>query len=189
MALRKRRLAILWLTETWSAAWFWLSRWTSCSMDSPCSTSRCSSQLRARCNTGLCRDKRWQNSATNELDTGRSDFAMSATTTTRWDGFFSAISCRRSTHKCRKIAILSGDGQPGGDALEVLDQPQPQHDGDGPELAQFQGAHRLVSGDEGAGAAPHQSVHPRARSVRARCRRRAAVRRKGRSARRGNSRL
>ncbi len=68
-------------------------------MDEPCSTSRCSSQLRARCSTGLCRDKRWQNSATNELDSGRSDLAMSATTMTRWDGFFSAMSCKRSTHR------------------------------------------------------------------------------------------
>ncbi len=39
--------------------------------------------------------------------------------------------------------------QPGGDALQVLDQPQPQHDGDGPQLAQFQGTDRLVSSDEG----------------------------------------
>ena len=50
----------------------------------------------------------------------------------------------------RQIAILPGDGQPGGDALEVFNQPQPQHDGNGPQLAQFQGCHRLVGGDEGA---------------------------------------
>ena len=50
----------------------------------------------------------------------------------------------------RQIAILPGDGQPGGDALEIFNQPQAQHDGNGPQLAQFQGTHRLVSGDEGA---------------------------------------
>ena len=57
-APRKRRLSMVWLTETWSAAWFWLSRWTSCSTKSPCSVSVCSSQLRARCIAGLWRDKR-----------------------------------------------------------------------------------------------------------------------------------
>ena len=102
-----------------------------------------------RCRTGLCRDKRWQNSATNELDTGRSDFAMSATTTTRWDGFFSAISCRTIHPPVREIAILPGDGQPGGDALQIFNQPQPQHNWNRPQLAQFQGTHGLVSGDEG----------------------------------------
>ncbi len=50
----------------------------------------------------------------------------------------------------RKIAIRSGDSQQGGDALEIFNQPQAQHDGNGPQLAQLQGIHRLVSGDEGA---------------------------------------
>ena len=49
----------------------------------------------------------------------------------------------------RQIAILPGDGQPSGDALQVFNQPQPQHNWNGPQLAQFQGTHVLVSGDEG----------------------------------------
>ena len=32
----------------------------------------------------------------------------------------------------RQIAILPGEGQPGGDALEIFNQPQAQHDGNGP---------------------------------------------------------
>ena len=40
-------------------------------------------------------------------------------------------------------------GQPGGDALEVFNQPQPQHNGNGPQFAQLQGTGRLVCRDEG----------------------------------------
>ena len=68
-------------------------------MDRPSSASRCSSQSRARCSTGLWRERRWQNSATNELESGTLARARSATTTTRWDGCCSVMSCRRSTHK------------------------------------------------------------------------------------------
>ena len=89
----------------------------------------------------------------------------------------------------RQIAIVPGDGQAGGDALQILNQPQPQHDRNGPELAQFQSGHRLVSGDEGASAMPHRSAHPHARSIRARCHKRAGSPAEGPLVRRGNSRL
>ena len=49
----------------------------------------------------------------------------------------------------RQVAIRPGKGQPGGDALEIFNQSQAQHDRNGPQLSQFQGMHRLVSGDEG----------------------------------------
>jgi hypothetical protein len=70
---------------------------------------------------------------------GRSDFAMSATTMTRWDGIFLRHLLQTIHPQVRQIAILPGDGQPGGDALEIFNQPQAQHDGNGPQLAQFQG--------------------------------------------------
>ena len=50
----------------------------------------------------------------------------------------------------RKIPVLPGDGQPGGDPLEILNQPKPQHDGNGPQLAQLQRSDGLIGGDEGA---------------------------------------
>ncbi len=75
---------------------------------------------------------------------------MSATTMTRWDGFFSAISCKRSTQRSARSRSSRAMVKSGGDALEILNQPQAQHDGNGPQLTQFQGTHRLVSGDEGA---------------------------------------
>ena len=73
---------------------------------------------------------------------------MSATTITSCDGLVSAISCRRPTHMSGKLTILAGGVQPAGDALEVFDQPQPQHDRDGPQLAEFQGIDRLIGIDE-----------------------------------------
>ncbi len=49
-------------------------------------------------------------------------------------------------------AVATGAGRcdPNGDPSEVLDQGKPQHDGNGPEFAQFQGSHRLIGGDEAA---------------------------------------
>src|SRR5881396_2132058 len=47
---------------------------------------------------GFRRERRWQNSATNELESVGSARAISATTMTIRDGFFSAIACKRSTH-------------------------------------------------------------------------------------------
>ena len=61
-------------------------------------------------------------------------------------------------------------------ATQVLDQRQPQHDRDGPQLAQLERCHRLVGRDEARQALPHRPGRRRARSPRARCRRRAAAR-------------
>ena len=49
-----------------------------------------------------------------------------------------------------QIPFLPRHRQPRGDALQVFNQPQPQHDRDGPQLPQFQGGHRLISRDKGA---------------------------------------
>ena len=59
--------------------------------------------------------------------------------------------CLESIHpRIRQVAISSGDGQLVGNTLEILDQPQAKHGGNGPQLAQLQGTHGLVSGDKGA---------------------------------------
>src|ERR1035441_5369042 len=54
----------------------------------------------------------------------------------------------------RRRPALNGrwlcDHQAGSDPSQVFDQGQPEHDRDGPQLAQFQGGYRLVSRDEGA---------------------------------------
>ena len=60
---------------------------------------------------------------------------MSATTMTMRDGFFSAIACKRSTHWFARSRSLPALGQAGGDAGQILDQSQPQHDRHGPEFA------------------------------------------------------
>ena len=50
----------------------------------------------------------------------------------------------------RQIAIRPGKRQAAGNALEIFYQAKPQHDGNGPQLAQLQGLHRLIGGNEGA---------------------------------------
>ena len=60
-------------------------------------------------------------------------------------------------------------------------KPKPQHDGNGPQLAEFQDVNRLIGSDEGARAVRRRSAHRRAKSIRARCHKRAADRRRARS--------
>ena len=86
-------------------------------MESPCSTSRCSSQPRAMCKTGFKRERRWQNSATNELDKAKSALAISATTMTRRDGVLFRHLLQTLHPDVGEIAILARTGQAGGDAL------------------------------------------------------------------------
>ena len=50
----------------------------------------------------------------------------------------------------RQVAILPREGEPGGDALEIFNQSQAQHDGDGPQFTQFQRARCLIGRDEGS---------------------------------------
>ena len=60
---------------------------------------------------------------------------MSATTMTMWEGFFSAIVLQTLDPLVGQIAITPALGQPSGDAGQILDQSQPQHDRHGPEFA------------------------------------------------------
>ena len=92
IAPRKRRLPMLLLIETWSAACCWFSERTNCSMVSPDSDSRCSIQVSGNARAGPCPCNRRVSSATNELTIGGSDRAMSAITRIRLFGSFPAIS-------------------------------------------------------------------------------------------------
>ena len=150
----------------------------SCSIERPCSTSRCSSQPRAICKTGFKRERRWQNSATNELDSADSARAISATTMTSATDF-SPPSPANVPPKVGQIAILAALGQPSGDALQIFDQSQAQHDRHGPELAQLQRRHLLIRGHESSSTSRHRSAHRRARSIPRRCHRRAEIQRRG----------
>ncbi|KAF5056935.1 hypothetical protein DSECCO2_362070 [anaerobic digester metagenome] len=48
------------------------------------------------------------------------------------------------------VAVYPAYGEAGRDPAQILDQGQTQHDGDGPQLAEFQGRHGLVGGHEAA---------------------------------------
>ncbi|MDE1927316.1 MAG: hypothetical protein KGL18_08655 [Burkholderiales bacterium] len=50
--------------------------------------------------------------------------------------------------QAREVALDQAGRDARGDAAQVLDQRQPQHDGHGPQLAELQRLHRLVRGDE-----------------------------------------
>ena len=73
---------------------------------------------------------------------------MSAITRIRLFGSFSAISDHLVRPVVGLVAVEPVGGDAGGDAAQILDQRQAQHDRDGPQLAQLQGGHRLVGGDE-----------------------------------------
>ncbi|MFI5293843.1 MAG: hypothetical protein ACHQ0Y_02320 [Thermodesulfovibrionales bacterium] len=92
IAPRKRRLPMLLLMETWSAACCWFSECTDCSIVRPDSERRCSIQVSGNARAGLCPCSRRVNSATNELTMGGSDRAMSAITRIRLFGSVSAVS-------------------------------------------------------------------------------------------------
>ena len=49
-----------------------------------------------------------------------------------------------------QIALAPAGSDPHADAAEILDQGEPQHDRDGPELAKLQRSHRLIGGHEAA---------------------------------------
>ena len=74
-----------------------------------------------------------------------------------------------------EVALGGAGGDARGHAPQVLDQRQAQHDGDGPELAQARAARRSDTRRRSAAGFPRRAGHRRARSLRARCRRRAAA--------------
>ena len=92
-------------------------------MERPCSTSRCSSQPRARCRTGFKRERRWQNSATNELDKGRSACCHVRDHDDEPGRIFLRHVLQPLHPDVGQIAIVPGAGQAGGDALQIFDQP------------------------------------------------------------------
>src|SRR5208337_3993164 len=136
MAPSKRRLAMLLLTETWSAAWRWFSASTNCLMVAPVSERRCSIQVRGKASAGPCPCNRRASSATNELINGGSDRAMSAITRIRLLGSFSAVA----------VDPVAGDARR--DPAEILHQRQTEHDGQSPKFTKLQRGDRLVGRDE-----------------------------------------
>ena len=87
-------------------------------------------------------------SATNALPIGGDDRAMSAMTRIRLFGSRSAISIISIGPGIGQIALAPAGGNPNAHATKILDQGEPQHDRNGPELAELQRGHRLVGGDE-----------------------------------------
>ena len=124
--------------ETWSAAWACPSACTSCSIVSPCSASRCSSQLFAKAKCGLCPCRCRVSSARNAPDSGGFARAMSASTRIRSVGFCSTTLHHALGPVVGQVAIAAPGGHPRRHAAQVLDQRQPQHDRHRPQLAELQ---------------------------------------------------
>ncbi len=95
VAASSRRLVMLLLMETWSAACCWFSDCTSWAVDRPNSDSRCSIQCSGMARLALCPCSRRTSSATKALLMGGSDRAMSATTRIRLLGSFCATCVMR----------------------------------------------------------------------------------------------
>jgi hypothetical protein len=89
---RNRKLPMLLLTETWSAACIWLPERTSCSMLRPDSARRCSIQVSGRASAGPCPCRRRASSDTNGEVIGGPERAMSAITRIRFFGSRWAVS-------------------------------------------------------------------------------------------------
>ena len=167
-------------TDTWSAACCWLSSCTSCSMRLAGSRPGAApSSVSGSASAALWPCSRRANSATKALLSGGSERAMSATTRIRLFGsrLGDLRACGRpSRRRGRARARLGRHAHR--DAAQVLDQRQPQHDRDRPQLAELQRLHRLVGGDEAAQACRgSRRPSPCAIGFAARGRRRAAVRR------------
>ena len=95
-APRTRKLPMLLLIETWSAACCWFSNCTDCSMVMPDSERRCSIQFKGRTSAGPRPCKRRASSATKALTIGGLERAMSAMTRIRLFGSVSTVSIIRS---------------------------------------------------------------------------------------------
>ena len=91
IAPRNRRLPMLLLIETWSAACCWLPYWINWIMVWFDSERRCSIHVSGNAKAGLCPCKRLTNSETNGVDIGGFDLAISAITRIRLFGSCSAI--------------------------------------------------------------------------------------------------
>ncbi len=158
MVPRKRRLPMLLLMETWSAACCWLPDRTSCSMLRPDTASCCSIQVSGMARAGPCPCRRRVSSDTNGVVIGGSERAMSA----MHQNQVLRILCGPSpvslcAHADGHITVRSAGGDAHRHAAQILDQRQAQHDGDGPQLTQQERRDRLVGRDEPAETV---RVHP-----------------------------
>ena len=136
------------LIETWSPACFCVSDCTSCSIVKPDSESRCSIQVSGKASAALCPCNRRASSATNELTIGGFERAMSAITRIRLLGSCRATSIIWSAHASARFRSIVPAAIRAADAAQILDQRQPQHDGNGPQFAQLERRHRLVGRHE-----------------------------------------
>ena len=124
--------------ETWSAAWFWLACWKTCSIVWPCSASRCSSHVTANTSAGPCPCRRLANSATNALVSGGFSRTMSARTSTTLAGSLADTSSICSTQYAARSRSQPARHHVDRHPPQVLQQRQPQHDRDRPQLAEPQ---------------------------------------------------
>ncbi len=136
------------LIETWTPACSCDSDCTSCSIERPDSESRCSIQVSGNASAALCPCSRRASSETKGLTIGGLERAMSAITRIRLLGSRAATSSIWSAHTFGAVPLDRAGGDPDSDATQILDQRQPQHDGDGPQFPQLQRRHRLVGRHE-----------------------------------------
>ena len=147
----KRRLPMLLPIETWSAACCWVSDCTSCSIVRLDSASRCSTQVSGSASASPWPCRRRASSATNGLTIGGFERAMSATTQDQALGIaFGDLHhlvrpALRPALACMRAAVIAR-----AHAAQVLDQRQPQHDRDRPQLAQRERRDGLVGGRRSA---------------------------------------
>ena len=139
---------MLLLIETWSAAWFCVPICTSCSIVKPDSARRCSIQVSGSASAALWPCSRRASSATNALTSGGLERAMSAITRIRLFGSLLGDLHHLVRPGSGAVAVDRAGRDPRADAAQVLDQRQPQHDRNRPQLAELQRRHRLVGGDE-----------------------------------------
>ena len=121
---------------------------TSCSIVRPDSDSRCSIQVSGSASAALCPCSRRASSATNELTIGGFERAMSAITRIRLFGIVLGDVHHLVGPRIGPVPVDRAGRDPGADAAQVLDQRQPQHDRNRPQLAQLERRHRLVGRHE-----------------------------------------
>ena len=114
----------------------------------PDSARRSSIQVSGSASDAPCPWSRRANSATKAFVSGGAERAMSATMRIRSLGTFSATSTMLSAQTPAVSRSPVGRGDARRDATQVLDQREPQHDRNRPQLAQQQRLDRLVGGNE-----------------------------------------
>ena len=141
---------MVWLTETWSAAWFWLSR-----LDQLLDGKSLVREPLLQPGPRQVHRRALAGQALGELrHEGAGQGQGGLRHVGHHDDEVRGVLLRHVLQaldpQVRQVAIVPGDHQPRGDPAQVFDQGQPEHDRNGPQLAQFQGRYGLVSRDEGA---------------------------------------